>query len=96
MHDHDRIEAMIELGFPAARIAARLGCSERTARRVAEERDLALYDNPLIGTPDERSVLWQTYKNCGCSDARIAYLFGRSRQAVAAHFAEGQPQTTAP
>lgn len=98
--DYDRICAMVEHSFSAEEIALRLGCSERQVRRVAKVRGLDFQPSSIIGTEDERSILWETYYDMGVSPARIAYLFGRSRQAVSAYFSkakvEGEPGRTTP
>lgn len=84
--NHDRIATMLRMGFTPAQVAQRLRCSARQVRRIASQRNIDVVANPLMGTPQERDTLWQTLRKSGCSYARIAYMVGRSRQAVAKYF----------
>lgn len=86
--NHDRIAAMLRMGATPRQVAQRLRCSTRHVRRIANTRGIQVVPNPLIGTDQERRTLWRTLHENGCSYARIAYLMGRSRQAVAAYFSQ--------
>jgi len=84
--NHDRIDAMLRLGFTPVQVARRLGCSARHVRRLARQRGIEVMPNAVIGTERERPVLWRSLPQGGCSYAPLAYLVGRTRQAVTAYF----------
>lgn len=84
--NHARIDAMLRLGFTPVQVARRLRCSARHVRRLARQRGIEVIPNAVIGTEHERPVLWRSLRQGGCSYAHIAYLVGRTRQAVTAYF----------
>ena len=84
--DHDRVALMAGLGFTPDQVADRLGCSARQVRRVLNDREIEVQHNPILGTDEERAIVWEQLRNAGYSYHRIAYVVGRTRQAVRAYF----------
>jgi len=83
--DRDRVEAMLTLGAPTSLVAERLGCTPRHVRRIRQERNAEPTALDFTGcwTEEwEKEIVWDTLAELGYSDSRIAYLVGRTRQAV--------------
>lgn len=83
--DPDRVEAMLSLGAPTQVVANRLGCTPRHVRRIRRDRDVqpSALDFSGCWTEEwEREIIWDTLAELGYPDSRIAYLVGRTRQAI--------------
>ncbi len=81
--DYGQVVAMADIGIPRRVIAARLGCSYRTVRRILHKQGIGSYKpNPLIDTADE-SALWAEWLVFESAE-QVARRFGRSRQTIGA------------
>ena len=86
--DHDRVALMAGLGFTPEQIEDRLDCSARQVRRILADRQIDVQPNPILGTDEERPIVWEQLRDAGYSYQRIAYVVGRTRQAVRAYFTQ--------
>jgi len=76
---------MLTLGAPTSLVAERLGCTPRHIRRIKQEDEIGPTALDFTGcwTEEwEKEIVWDTLAMLGYSDSRIAYLVGRTRQAV--------------
>lgn len=89
--DHAQVRGARIRGLKPSIIAQRLGCSERTVRRICQDLPANLFISDLVNTPYEPQ-LWQAMRREGKSYRDIGRVYCLSHEHIRMHLAQSNIQ----